>query len=241
MVVAMAKTAHITANAVPLGIGYYTVPEAARLLRMPPLTIRRWLGGYTYRTGGLVRHMEPLWKPQLPALDGHIELDFRDLIELRFVHQFNEAGVGINAIRASLKLAQEVADDPLPFSTRRFRTDGKTIFMETIRESGKESQLLDLKRKQYAISRVLERTFKDLDTDDEVVTRWRPYHGKASIVIDPTRAFGQPIADETGIPTATLADAVKAEGSSKRVAYLYGVAETVVRDADNFERSLLAA
>jgi uncharacterized protein (DUF433 family) len=185
--------------------------------------------------------MAPLWTPLLPAHEGHVELSFRDLIELRFVHQFNEAGIGLRAIRACLDLAREVAHDPLPFSSRRFRTDGRTIFMETIRGSDSGSELLDLKKRQYVIGRVLERTFKDMDTDDTVVTRWRPFHGKSSIVIDPARSFGQPIADEAGIPTATIADAVKAEGSARRVAYLYGVAEPVVRDAENFERSLLAA
>ena len=34
-----------TTTDIPLGIGCYTVPEAARLLRMRPLDIRRWLGG----------------------------------------------------------------------------------------------------------------------------------------------------------------------------------------------------
>ena len=36
------------AESVPLGIGYYTVPEAARLLGIRRLSIRRWLGGYTF-------------------------------------------------------------------------------------------------------------------------------------------------------------------------------------------------
>ena len=31
---------------IPLGIGYYTVPDAARLLRIPDVNIRRWLVGY---------------------------------------------------------------------------------------------------------------------------------------------------------------------------------------------------
>ena len=30
-------------NAIPLGIGYYTTPGAARLLEMPARTINRWL------------------------------------------------------------------------------------------------------------------------------------------------------------------------------------------------------
>src|SRR5882757_3049687 len=94
-------------EAVPLGIGYYSVPEAARLLGMPPRTINRWLGGYSYSNRGMPSVMEPLWIPQLPKVDGHIELGFRDLIELRFVHAFVKAGLGLYAIRRCLAYARE--------------------------------------------------------------------------------------------------------------------------------------
>jgi hypothetical protein len=68
------------AESVPLGIGYYTVPEAARLLGIRRLSIRRWLGGYTFTENGKSRRMPPLWRPQLPEYDHHLELGFRDLI-----------------------------------------------------------------------------------------------------------------------------------------------------------------
>jgi uncharacterized protein (DUF433 family)/DNA-binding transcriptional MerR regulator len=236
----MAKNASL-ATTVPLGVGYYTVPEAARLLRMPARNARRWLGGYTFRHKGVDRPMGPLWVPHLPSHEGHIELDFRDLIELRFIHKFTQAGLSLMLIRACLDQARQLTNDLRPFSTRRFRTDGRSLFMETMREIGKDSELLDLKKQQYAIGPVLESSFKDLEIDDDVVTRWHPLPGKRSIIVDPSRAFGQPIAAEAGVPTITLADAVKAEGTAKRVAYLYGVSEAVVKDADAFERSLLAA
>jgi uncharacterized protein (DUF433 family) len=88
---------------------------------------------------------------------------------------------------------------------------------------------------------VIDRTFKDLDLSDDIVTRWRPYRGKQSIVIDPQRAFGQPIAARYGVPTVTLADAAKAELSIGRVSYLYDVPVPVVTDAVNYEKSLRAA
>jgi hypothetical protein len=34
---------------VPIGVGYYTAAEAARLLKTKPRDISRWLGGYSYR------------------------------------------------------------------------------------------------------------------------------------------------------------------------------------------------
>jgi uncharacterized protein (DUF433 family) len=173
-------------------------------------------------------------------IDDHLEISFRDLIELRFVKAFVDAGVGLLAIRNCLAFARECVNDDRPFSTRRFKTDGKTIFLESMERSG-ETKLLDLKRHQYVFSHVIERTFRDLDIEDDTVARWRPFKGKQSIIIDPNRAFGQPIAARFGIPTVALAEAVTAEGSVGRVARLYDVTPVVVRDAMEFEKSLRAA
>lgn len=227
-------------EAPPLGIGYYTVPEAARLIRMPGRNIRRWLGGYAFVSGGKAGHMPPLWTPELPANEDRVELGFRDLIELRFVNAFGAEGVDLRIIRSCLEHAREAVRDPRPFSTQRFRTDGRTIFLDTLKATG-ESELLDLKRGQFVIKHVIERTFRDLDLDNDVVTRWRPFHGKESIVIDPQRAFGQPIAAEFGVPTVALADAAEAEGSIERAARLYEVSVATVRDAVRFEEYLHAA
>lgn len=226
---------------VQLGMGFYTAPEAARLLKLPVRNVHRWLGGYTYKHKGKTLRSAPLWIPELPPNEKKIELSFRDLIELRFVDGFVKVGLGIKTIRNCLEYARDLVDDPRPFSTQRFHTDGRTIFLDSVRIDNSESELLDLKKRQYAIKQVIERTLKDLDIEDHAIARWRPFKGKESIVIDPKRAFGQPIAADYGVPTIALADAVKAEGSSERVSLLYEVPLSVVRDAVNFEETLLAA
>jgi len=224
-----------------LGIGFYTVPEAARLLKTPARNIRRWMGGYAYVANGETHKMPPLWRTQLQFDNGdRLELGFRDLIELRFVAAFVEKGLSLQTIRACLEHARECVKDERPFSTRRFRTDGRTIFLDSLHRSGAE-ELLDLKTKQYAFKQVLERSFKDLDLEGDAVARWRPFHGKPSIVIDPLRSFGQPVATNYGVPTAALAGAVEAEGSIERVARLYEVPPAVVRDAVDFEKDLRRA
>jgi len=225
---------------IPLGIGFYAVPEAATLIRTPARNIQRWLGGYSHKNNGRVTEIPPLWTPQLPRFDGHLEIGFRDLIELRFVKAFLDAGLGLKTIRNCLEYARECAKDDRPFSTRRFKTDGRTIFLESLKASD-ETELLDLKQRQYAFKQVVERTFRDLDILDETVARWRPFNGKNSIVVDPGRAFGQPIAADSGVPTVALAQAVEAEDSVERVARIYDVRVEIVRDAVKFEQSLRAA
>jgi uncharacterized protein (DUF433 family) len=222
-----------------VGVGFYTAADAARLLNIPVRNIRRWLGGYDYIHQGQIHHVDPLWTSQLPPDDGDVELGFRDLIELRFVGAFLEAGLGLKTIRHCLAYARDCVHDDRPFSTRRFRTDGKTIFLESANTGGDEN-LLDLKKKQYTIKLVIERTFKDLDIENDAVSRWRPYKGKSSIIIDPELVFGQPTTAEYNVPTVALAQAVKAEGSDKAVAKLFEVPLPLVRDAVAFEESLAA-
>lgn len=223
-----------------VGVGSYTAPEAARLLKTSALNLNRWLRGYTYRRAGEERRMPPLWTSQHADVQEHLEIGFRDLIELRFVKAFVDAGLGLLAIRNCLEYARECAHDERPFSTRRFQTDGRTIFLESIERAG-ETKLLDLKKRQYVFKQLIERTFKDLDIEDDTVARWRPYRGKKSIVIDPGRSFGQPIASQFGVPTVALAEAVEAEGSLEDAARIFDVPVGVVRDAVNFEESLARA
>jgi uncharacterized protein (DUF433 family)/DNA-binding transcriptional MerR regulator len=222
-----------------IGTGFYTVPEAARLLKIRPLNIRRWLGGYSYAKGDKTVAMPPLWSPQLPAHAHHIELGFRDLIELRVIKGFIDAGLSLITIRHCLEFARECVEDDRPFSTRQFHTDGRRIYLEGARRSG-EGEVLDLQKRQYVIKKMIDRTFRDLDISDDIVTGWRPFDGKRSIVIDPQRAFGQPIASRYGVPTVVLADAAKAEGSVEEAARLYDVSPSAVRDAVRFEHSLAA-
>ena len=131
-------------------------------------------------------------------------------------------------------------EDDRPFSTRRFQTDGKTIFLNSAHQTGEE-ELLDLTKRQYVLKQIIERTFKDLDMENDTVTRWRPFKGKSSIVIDPLRAFGQPITTDYGVPTTALADAVEAEGSVSRAAQLFEVPAQIVRDSVQYEKALMAA
>jgi uncharacterized protein (DUF433 family) len=231
------------ANIVPIGVGYYTATEGARLLKTTPRNIARWLGGYTYkdRDGSVVK-AAPLWRPELPRLGDGLEIGFRDLIELRFVLAFIRQGVGLNVIRRCLGNARKIIDDERPFSTHRFRTDGDSIFLESLREEqGSADGVVDLRTNQMVFRHVIEPTFRDLDLANGSVVQWRPFKGKPSIVIDPRRSFGKPLATDYGVPTSALANAAKAENSSRRAAKLFEVPVAVVNDAVAFEQSLMAA
>ena len=237
-----------TIDTVPIGIGYYSAPEAARLLKTTSRNISRWLGGYSYRdAGGDVVHAPPLWRPQLPRLGDSLEIGFGDLIELRFVLGFLNRDIGLNVIRRCLERARQIIGEERPFSTRRFRTDGKSIFLNSLSEPegmenlGESASVTDLKTGQMVFRQVVEPTFRDLDLADGSVVQWRPYRGKPSIAIDPARSFGKPLATESGVPTLALALAANKENSPVRAARLFDVPLAVANDAIAFEQSLMAA
>jgi uncharacterized protein (DUF433 family) len=216
------------------------VGEASRLTGIAPPRLRRWLRGYTYRAGdGGVATSMPVWQRQLPDIDGALGLGFLDLIEARFVDAFRKADVPWPVIRRCAEQARDLIGSDHPFSSRRFRTDGRTIFAEVADQTG-EKQLLDLARSQFAFARVIGPSlYAGIEfSEEDMPARWWPLGEDAPVVIDPARAFGQPIVSDAGIPTVTLADAVTAEGSIAKVARLYQVEPRSVRAALRFERRL---
>jgi uncharacterized protein (DUF433 family) len=202
-------------------------------------TIARWLQGYDYQVGGERRRSDPLWRPDYANDDDQIELSFRDLIELRFVKSFRDLGLSLPTIRACFRRAVEKVQDERPFSTQKFRTDGKAIFLDITQNVG-DGELIDLRHRQRVFRTVVEPSLRDLEFEADAVARWYPLGVlRRSIVIDPARVFGRPLAAEAGVPTEVLVNAVNVEGSVETVARLYEVAPAV-RDAVAFERKLAA-
>jgi uncharacterized protein (DUF433 family) len=230
-----------------LSRGAYSAAESLRLLNFSRVgiarnvsrnTVSRWLRGYDFGADG-EGHSEPLWRPDYQNVDDLIELSFRDLIELRFVKAFRDYGLALPAIRECYQRAAEEVQDDRPFSTQKFRTDGKTIFLE-ITEGMQEGRMVDLRKRQSVFRTIVEPSLKDLEFDASAVARWYPLGiGRKSVVIDPTRSFGRPIA-ASGVPTEVLSRAVIVEGSVANVARLYGVTPAEVRDAVTFEKRLAA-
>jgi uncharacterized protein (DUF433 family) len=145
--------------------------------------------------------------------------------------------LSLNAIRECFDRAVEEVQDPRPFSTQKFRTDGKTIFLE-ITSGLKDPQLLDLRRRQGVFRSIVEPTLRDLEFDANALARWYPLGKERPIVIDPRFSFGRPTS--AGVPTQVLAAALKAEGSIEKVAKAYEMPTANVRDALAFESKLAA-
>ena len=219
------------------GIGSYSPAEAARLTGVQTYALKRWLFGYSYHHHGPMTRQAPLWEPQYGVDQDEPILGFRDLIEARMVGKLRAMGIGMPTIRACLKSAVEIAQDDHPFSSASFRTDGKRLFLERLNDAGGHD-VIDLKLRQHAFAKIIERSFLDLEFDERKATRWFLLPEKQSVVADPQRSFGQPITDQGGIPTNRIAQSVRIEGSISKVARLFEIAADVVRDAVRFETQL---
>ena len=229
----MASEAHVRKNNDNLvGVGLYTCAEAGRLLRLPPARIARWLKGYSAKGEAY----EALWAPQVELSEEGWFLGFRDLQEVRVAAAFIAAGLSPQRVRRAIGLARDVVDDRWPLSTTRFRTDGRSVFLQTIADDG-EAQLLDLFESQYAFREVIERSLSHLDYDaGGAPSRWWPAGRPASVVLDPHRSFGQPIEAESSIPVVALVSAVDAEGSIEAAARSFDVPRRIVTRALGFAR-----
>lgn len=216
-----------------LGVGLYTPAEAGRLLGVPSAKISRWLRGHDVKG----KWYEPLWHPQVDIGDGNVYLGFRDLMEMRTAYAFMAAGVSAIMIRRAIVEARKYVDDERPLSTTRFKTDGQSIFLEIANADG-DAKLLDLFKRQYAFKRIVDASLRGVEFENDVPARWWPLSKERKILLDPQISFGQAIDVESGVPTAVLAAAVRAEGSAEKAAVAWQVPVSSVKRALTFEEGL---
>lgn len=224
-----------------LGVGLYSLPEAARLAQVPTNTVRRWLQGYRFRTlSGRRGASSAIFEPELRQIDGCRAIGFHDLVELLFIKAFRDHGVGLPVIRRAAREAARRWDTTHPFCERKFATDGLTIF-STIRDEFGEEEVLDLPNSQYVFESIIRPYLKQLDyAASGDVNRWWPLGKKGAVLVDPRRAFGKPVLARYGVPTGALYAALEAGQTELEAAQWYDVPVSAVRAALRFEKGLAA-
>lgn len=198
--------------------------------------------GYDFRKPGdkAPRFSPPLWETQLAEELEHYLLGFLDLIELRFVNAFVKHGVDLRIVKRCAETARELFGSRYPFTMKRFRTDGRTIFHDAVEAEGKAG-LLDLHKRQFGFDSIIRPSlYQGLEFhEDGSARRWFPAATNA-IVVDPELAFGKPALTSYGIPTETVAVHLAAERSRARVARLLEIPLGAVNVAIRFEQRLNA-
>ena len=217
--------------------GIYTIPEIAGLVGASQPEVRVWVEG---RPG----KQKPIIDNQIGRLGRKVAVSFTNLMELRFVAWFSNAGVRLNEIRAILDEAKRTLDHPHPFATNVvFKTDRKKIVAEIGRKNG-VSAIYDLRTKNYEMKDIVMMSLREdvtFDPSGQAVA-WRPRpHTAPNVYLHPSMSFGQPILMPSRTPTQVVARAVRVEGSEAIVADLYEIPLTQVREAVSFETALQRA
>jgi uncharacterized protein (DUF433 family) len=197
---------------------------------MPTATLRRWLLGSASVEGLLT---PPLVRRDDPELVARGLLTFLELIELLFIRRLREAGVSLAMIQRVAKQAAVTLQTPHPFAAAPFyadRTARLTGNGEAAFASGNGAAPWDTVRTAFAAR---------LDFGEAGVRRYWPLGKEHRVVLDPGRAFGRPTDPASGVPTRVLAGSHAAGETVEAVAQWFRVEPQVVRDAIQFEQSLV--
>ncbi len=203
----------------------YRIVEAARYARTSNQTIRGWekLRGN--------RRTVVTSRPDGEALS------YLQLIEVGVVSAMRKAKVSLQRIRAAREYLSEEFDSPFPFAQYRFKTDGKSLFMDydQIVPADKE-KLLDVNELgQLAWTPILSDLLQEFEYDSELgtVLRWKVDGVESPIRIDPRIAFGSPHVG--GIPTWVLRDRWHSGEGIGDIAEDYELSDDLVATALRFE------
>ena len=213
-------------------IGIYTVPEAARLVSTTPTTLRSWIEGNPRARAA------PIIQRQLPRVGGHAVLGFLDLIEAKFIRHFTEWFSPQTIRKVSVRL-RERHDVDHPFAMdSRFRTDGKTIFMESA-ESDNERRVLNLMNDNFEMEPIIGQSlFDSIFYVDDIARHWMPDTDTDRVLVNPAICFGHPAIKDIRVPTQRLYDAFLVEGGIAPAAEEFDVDCDAVKQAVRFEQKL---
>lgn len=220
----------------------YTVTEAARYLAVPPSTLDRWAHGYTKH-----RRLAPdvTGEPILTTVVriGGVRapvIPFVGLAEGLVLTALRHHGLPLQRIRPAIARLEREFGLGHALASRRLFTDGAEVLHDYADEADEQTaravrELVVVRSGQHVFTESVTDYLKLLTFGDDDYARLirLPGYRVAEVVVDPTRAFGQPIfarggarledalsmfragetlenvADEYRIPAAQLEDAVR--------------------------------
>jgi uncharacterized protein (DUF433 family) len=224
----------------PRDIPTYTIPDAARYLRIPVGTMRSWTVGRSYPVSEGKRFFEPLIAvlPQTPRL-----LSFPNLIEIHVLRAIRKHHkIQLDNVRTALDYLEAQLQVSHPLAHEEFRTDGISLFIE------RYGTLINASAQgQTELKAVLTQHLERIEPDDTGLaiklypfTRSDEAHNPRIVVIDPRIAFGHLVIDGTGIPTHIIAERYKAGDSLQDLVEDYDCDLSQIEEAIRYEIPLAA-
>jgi uncharacterized protein (DUF433 family) len=210
----------------------YSYAEADRIAGATRGTTKRWTRGYAYRTPTDQRVARP---PVTPGIE-HPEApgaSFLDLVEVAAIARLKELGLSLGQIRGAVDVSQTLLDLRRPLVTERFRSDGRSVFVQ------QGDVLVELgfgpRKGRQAWDEVIGPFLETVEYESELVRRWWPLGRTHGVVIDPDFGFGLPVIADSGVRTEIVLEQIEAGVDPASVARDFGISRDDVDYALAFE------
>lgn len=211
----------------------YTVPQAARLLRVPSATLQWWLEG---GPRGDHKYL-PVLRPE-PT--GSRMLTWGEFVEAGYLREYRRTHrVPLPHLRKFIDLLRERQGVPYPLAHfQPFVGEGRKLVMQAQLDAGLpaeywlfvpvSNQIVLLPAADAFLEKV---TFSE--DDDQWAVRLHPDGKSSPVVFDPDYSFGEPTV--RGIRTDALAELVEAGEPMDGVAEEYGLKLSDLKAALSYE------
>jgi uncharacterized protein (DUF433 family) len=217
----------------------FTLTEAARLLELPPRTLRNWLEGFTSRATrypGVIRM----------SSTGSTEVTWAEFVEAGYLREYRvKRGVSLQRLRRFIELGHERWGVPYPlahFKPIAWPRGELLVLLKQLQEEAELDDelhpvLVEPHTGQLVFSQPLRAWFDKVDFDQAgIASRMHPLGRAFPVVIDPLHSFGIP--QVGGIRTEILAEAIATGEPEESLADTYNLTLADVRAAIRWELML---
>lgn len=216
----------------------YSVAEAARLLDLPPATLRWWLEGKKHGD----REYPPVIRSERTGSDA---VTWGEFVEAGLLRGYRGIHVSLQRMRPFIEGMRELTGMPYPLAHYRPFVDSanRKLVYELQSELGlpKGMYLVEFEGGQMELAPVAAQ-FLDrvvFEPGGGPALRFLPAGSGSSIAIDPEVAFGMP--QIGGVKTESVAESVDAGESIDEAAETWGIAPSEVAEAVAWEHQRRAA
>jgi uncharacterized protein (DUF433 family) len=170
----------------------YTISEAAKLVGVAPITIKRWL--YGYESERKLRY--PVFGHPTEDVSAPL-ISFLVLAELLVYQSFRKRRLKPEVIEAAYKRAKMSLGVDYPFAAMRLESLGGHVLFDDETEGPHAS--LDQPGAKAMLPGAVIDTLNSFDYEGDLASRWHPKGRTVPIVVDPRFAAGLPAIENRGI------------------------------------------